>query len=62
MLILAIILAVIGAVLVYLSRRYERAFIWGALIAFAAAAIFFVIWLVDVLGDNGVNTALVLLH
>jgi NADH:ubiquinone oxidoreductase subunit 5 (subunit L)/multisubunit Na+/H+ antiporter MnhA subunit len=61
MLILAIILAVLGALFVYLSKRYERAFIWAAVIAFIAAAIFFAIWLVAVLDDNNVNTALVLL-
>jgi hypothetical protein len=61
MLIFAILLAIIGAVCVWASKRYERAFIWAAVIAFIAAAIFFAIWLVAVLDDNNVNTALVLL-
>jgi hypothetical protein len=62
MLIAAILLAVLGAVLVWASKRYERAFIWAAAIAFIAAAICFVVWLVAVLDDNNVNTALVLLR
>jgi hypothetical protein len=61
LIVLAIIAAIIGALCMWASRRYERTFIWAAAIAFVVAAILFVLWLVAVLDDNNVNTALILL-
>ena len=52
MLILWIILGIIGAALVYIGRRNERAFVWVGLAVLLAAAVLFVLWLVHILDDN----------
>lgn len=61
MLILWIILAIIGAALVYFGRGRERLLVYAGYLVFLAALVVFVLWLVNILDDNGVDTALVLL-
>lgn len=64
MLILWIILAVLGAVLVYFGRRHERLLVWAGYLVFIAAIVVFVIWLIAVLDEEGVDldTAMLLLR
>lgn len=62
MLILAIILGIIGAAFAYFGRRNAlAAAFWFGVLILAIAAVVLVIWLVGVLDDNGVDTALILL-
>ena len=55
MLVLWIILAILGAALVYLGRRHERFLVYAGYLAFVAALVVFVLWLLDVLESEGVD-------
>lgn len=65
MLILWIILAILGAVLVFFGRRMpERVMVWAGYLVFIAAIVVFIIWLIAVLDNEGVDldTAMLLLR